>query len=145
MVTVKDMLRCPKCGRQMMGKSHPQKWGMEYFAHCCHEFFGIDELVSKWGYDAGDLFDPEPWYAEPEWLTRMVQVVETYSKNPPNTPIVLAHQFPLPDSFEPEWYSTMERDDAYSMVNRMLLGIPEYDEYQDEQKTYYDALGIWVQ
>jgi len=135
MATVKDFLRCPKCGKQMMKESNPPKWGMEYFAHCCHEHFGIDELVSKWKYDAADLFDPTPWYVEPEWLTRMIQVVDAYTEK----------EFPLPDTFEPDWSTKQERNSAYQMVSRMFLDIPEYDDYTDMLNTQMGALGVGLQ
>jgi len=119
----------------MMGKSHPQKFGKEYFAHCCHNYFGVDELVNQWNYDAADLLDLTPWYVEPEWLTKMIQVVEVYTEK----------VFPLPDTFEPEWHTKQERNSAYQMVSRMFLDIPEFDDYADMLATQEDALGIGVQ
>ena len=69
MATVHDMLKCPKCNKKMMGKAIPQTFGKEYFAHCCHEYFGVNELVNQWGYDAADLFtiiDSVP-RSDPTW------------------------------------------------------------------------------
>ena len=135
MATEKDILMCTKWNKRMMGKSHPQKFGKEYFAHCCHNYFGVNELVNQWNYDAGDLFDPTPWYVEPEWLTRMIQVVDAYTEK----------VFPLPDTFEMGWSTKYERNLAYQMVQRMFLDIPEYDDYADMLDTQEDALGIGLQ
>lgn len=126
MATVKDMLKCPKCGKQMMGKAHPQKFGKEYFAHCCHQYFGMAELVHHWGFDAGDLFGNAP----------SLSIVPISFFSP---------KFYDGETGEPYWYSIMERDDSYQMVSRMFLDIPEYDEYADMLATYGDALGIGVQ
>jgi hypothetical protein len=132
MVTVKDMLVCPKCNKRMMGRSHPQKFGMEYFAHCCHQYFGVNELVNQWNYDAGDLFGYV--FDTGKYLKG---IVDKYY--PART---FYSEF---DSGEPYWDTLAERVDAYEMVNRMLLGIPEYDDYLDLKETEYDALGIGVQ
>lgn len=134
MATVKDMLMCPKCNKRMMGRSHPQKFGMEYFAHCCHQYFGVNELIHFWGFDAGDLFGDKSSF----YIGEMEQLVPVHSE------IKKVWFCEYPDG-EPYWYSISERDDAYSMVNRMLLGIPEYDDYLDLKETEYDALGIGVQ
>ena len=151
MATVKDFIKCPKCGKKKMGKAHPQTFGKEYFARCCHEYFGVNELVNQWGYDAGDLFPYYPvthanyknWIPK-ENIPMMVEIdygqqeIEVFSMlNRPNY-----SEF---DGGEPYWDTLAERVDAYEMVNRMFLGIPELDDYADLKETEYDALGIGVQ
>lgn len=132
MATVKDMLRCPKCGERKLGKSHPQTFGKEYFAHCCHLYFGVNELVGQWGYDAGDLFGYV--FDTGKYLKGLVDkyypVMPFYSEF---------------DGGEPYWKNQNERVAAMEMVNRMILGIPELDDYTDLLNTYEDALGIGVQ
>ena len=95
---------------------------------------GIDELVNQWNYDAGDLFgesSPYPALLVPvNWEVGEVMELPFYSEVPAN---------------EPDWETLTERVDAYEMVNRMLLGIPELDDYIDLKETEYDALGIGVQ
>lgn len=112
MATVKDFLKCPKCKKQMMKQSLHQEFGKEYFSHCCHEYFGVNELVNQWGYDAGDLV--------------------------PNMDI------PTPTD-EPMWATAYERVDAYKIVQRMFLGLPELEDYRDYLNTREDALQIGVQ
>lgn len=139
MATVKDFIKCPKCGKQKMGKAHPPRFGKEYYAHCCHEYFGVNELVNQWNYDAGDLF---PYYP----VTHADYKGWLYVSSP-HTPILeIGNKYYSEfDSGEPYWGTLAERVDAYEMVNRMLLGIPEYDDYLDLKETEYDALGIGVQ
>ena len=125
MATVNDMLICPKCSKKMMGKSCQQTFGKEYFAHCCHEYFGVNELVNQWGYDAGDLFshiDSVPRSA-PSWKNWHSEF----------------------DTGEPYWANLAEYQDAQAMVTRMIMGIPEIDDYQDMIASYEDALGIGLQ
>lgn len=133
MATVNDFLKCPKCGKQMMGKSHPQKFGKEYFANCCHEYFGVNELVNQFGYDAADLTPAYPvTHANYKgWITV-----------PPTTETSFYSEVP---AYEPDWDTLSERVDAYEMVNRMLLGIPEWDDYLDLKETQECALQIGVQ
>ena len=125
MATVHDMLKCPKCNNKMMGMAIPQTFGKEYFAHCCHEYFGVNELVNQWGYDAADLFhkiDSVP-RSDPTWK-------KWYSEF---------------DGGEPYWNNLAEYQDAQAMITRMLVGIPEIDDYADLISTYEDALGVGVQ
>ena len=125
MATVHDMLKCPKCNKKMMGKAIPQTFGKEYFAHCCHEYFGVNELVNQWGYDAADLFtsiDSVP-RSDPTWK-------KWYSEFAGGEPI---------------WSNLAEYQDAQAMITRMLVGIPEIDDYADLISTYEDALGVGVQ
>lgn len=126
MATINDMLRCPKCGRKMMGKAHPQKWGREYYAHCCHIYFGMTELIHHWGFDAGDLFGNAP----------SLSIAPTSFFSP---------KFYDGETGEPYWLTEQERNSAYQMVHRMFMGIEEIDDYADILNTQYDALGIGIQ
>lgn len=129
MATVYDMLKCPKCSKKMMGKSYPQTFGKEYFSHCCHIYFGVNELINQWGYDAGDLSPQYPvTYGD-------------YKRNNSN-PLKFYSEF---DDGEPYWANLAEYQDAQSMVTRMIMGIPEIDEYQDMLNTYADAFGVGIQ
>lgn len=157
MATVKDFIKCPKCGKQKMGKAHPQSFGKEYYAHCCHQYFGVNELVNQWNYDAGDLF---PYYPVTHadykggFPSGNLNILVSKQRQPTNVQLAPHYAFdtlpPTPfysefDGGEPYWDTLAERVDAYEMVNRMLLGIPELDDYIDLKETEYDALGIGVQ
>ena len=126
MATIKDFLRCPKCGKQMMKESNSPKFGMEYFAHCCHTYFGMAELIHKWGFDAGDLFGDMPILS--------IMPISFFSP-----------QYYEVETGEPYWLSGNERNSAYQMVSRMFLDIPEYDEYTDMLNTQMVALGVGIQ
>lgn len=132
MATVNDMLMCPKCGKKLMGKAHPQRFGKEYYAHCCHQYFGVNELVNQWGYDAGDL------YGYVDNAKKFVN--DLTNKYYPPQPFYCEF-----DGGEPNWKNEQERVDAYQMVSRMFLGIEEIDDYIDLRETEYNALGIGVQ
>lgn len=129
MATVNDMLVCPKCRRKLMGKSHPQRFGKEYFAHCCHEYFGVNELVNQWGYDAGDLY---PYYP----------VTHVNYKKSIDANFVFYSEFV---GGEPFWANLAEYQDAQAMVGRMIMGVPELDDYADLSATQEYALGIGLQ
>ena len=135
MATVNDFIKCPKCGKQMMGKAIPQRFGKEYFSHCCHEYFGVMELVKYWDYDAADFYPEE--------------VVKPSFVHTPrvgwSTPGVGVPHYSEFDAGEPFWDSLAEYTDAWVMVGRMLVGITEYDDYQDLLYTEYDALQIGIQ
>lgn len=126
MATVKDFIKCPKCGKQKMGKAHPQKFGKEYFCHDCHIYFCMAELIHHWGFDAGSLFGDMP--------SLSIAPIGFFSP-----------KYYEVETAEPYWMSGKERNYAYEMVNRMLLGIPELDDYIDLKETEYDALGIGLQ
>jgi hypothetical protein len=130
MATIKDFLKCPKCKKQMMRQSLHQEFGKEYFSHCCHEYFGVNELVNQWGYDAGDLVPSYP-------VTHA-----NYKGWYPTEQVKWFSEF---DSGEPMWATAYERVDAYKVVQRMFLGLPELEDYQDLMSTNEDALQIGVQ
>lgn len=125
MATVNDMLVCPKCHKKMMDKARPQSLGKEYFAHCCHEYFGVNELVNQWNYDAGDFFLS---------IDSVPSSVSTWDR--------FYSEF---DGGEPYWANLAEYQDAQAMVGRMFLGIPEIDDYADLMATQDYALQIGVQ
>lgn len=133
MSTVHDFLKCPKCGKAMMKKSVHPVLGREYFSHCCHQYFGVNELVNQWNYDAADLTPTYPvTHANYKgWITV-----------PPTTETSFYSEVL---SLEPDWDTLHERVDAYAMVNRMLLGIPELDDYLDLKETQEYALQTGVQ
>ncbi len=132
MATVKDFLRCPKCGKHMLKESTFPKFGMEYYAHCCHTYFGVNELVNQFGYDAADLSPAYPvTHAQYKgWQYISFPTQKFYSEF---------------DGGEPYWLSGNDRNSAYQMVSRMLLDIPEFDEYADMLNTQMDALGVGLQ
>ena len=137
MATVHDFIACPKCGQKKMKQAIPQKFGKEYYAHCCHTYFGVNELVNQWNYDVGDLFPSYPvthanyknWIPDGDYPYR-VEVPVYYSEW---------------DGGEPVWITEQERVDAYQMVGRMFQGIDEVDDYMDLKVTLEDALQIGVQ
>lgn len=143
MATVKDFIKCPKCGKQMMGKSHPQKFGKEYFAHCCHVYFGVNELVNHWNYDAGDLFPTYPvTHADyKNWAPK-----GNYPYRIDVTPISYFGPKEYDgETGEPFWQTKQERNSSYQMVHRMLLGISEIDDCTDLVNTQMGALQIGLQ
>ena len=50
-------IECPVCRTKTMRLSHRPVVGKEYFDDRCHTYFGVDELVNKFGYDLGDFYD----------------------------------------------------------------------------------------
>lgn len=123
-MNVTDCIECPKCHKPFL-KQINQDW----YCHKCHTDFTTHELVYQWGLDAGDL------YGEildvKKWVNSLVE------------------KFPYCQSYfvesEPEWATEYERENSYQMVTRMLLDIPEFDDYADMLATHEDALGIGVQ
>lgn len=128
---IHECIECPKCHNPFL-KSYGTnaKFGKEYFCHFCHTYFGVNELVNQWNYDAGDLFDTSPWWMEPDLATCLYATHGQFSGYPEG---------------EPYWATGYERKDAYQMVSRMFLDIPEFDDYADMLATQEDALGIGVQ
>lgn len=143
MATVEDFIRCPKCGKQMMKESNSPKFGMEYFAQCCHLYFGVNELVNQFGYDAADLTPVYPvthanyknWIPKGNYPYR-VQVAPISFFSP---------EYYEVETGEPYWLSGNERNSAYQIVSRMFLDIPEFDDHADLMNTQMDALGVGLQ
>lgn len=160
MATIHDFLKCPKCGKQMMGKSLPQRFDREYFSHCCHRYFGVNELVNQWGYDAADFgntlsvkylpivckhtnVEKFPPFV-PEIFVRY-HTCKDCGARIDFLPVVVDYPHTEVEPLEPDWETSYERVDAYEMVNRMLLGIPEWDDYFDLKETQEYALQTGVQ
>lgn len=149
-------IKCPKCERNTLRKS----WGKnmidrEFFCDHDHLYFGIHELVNEWSYDAGDLVGilppsferhiiikylpkelPSPF--EPNFMEKLItheQLVKWWDEDTVSTG-------------EPVWGSLKEKDEAYEVVNEMLMGIESWetmDDYNDLRATERDALGIGIQ
>lgn len=136
---VTDCIICPKCQKPFLKSVANSTFGKEYFCHKCKVYFGVNELVNQFGYDAGDLVPSYPvthanykgWLYVPMPLAPIRNMVQKYYS-----------EF---DDGEPYWDNEFQRVDAYEMVSRMLLGIPEYDDYADLIATQENALDIGVQ
>lgn len=122
MSTVSDFLICPQCNKRFLKKSHAKvpPIGLEYFCHWCHDYFGLDELVNVWGYDAGDL----------------VSSLEIHSKIVPSKEdkIISTNWFDGTEIYsfdEPVWSSEIARDESYKVVSNMFLGIAEWADFLD--------------
>lgn len=130
-MNINDAIICPKCQKQFMNKSterHP-KFGMEYFCHNCHLYFGTFELVTEWGYDAADLH----YFPNVKQFSIHENMIEEWGADT------------VSDMYEPEWVTVWERKEAYRMVGRMYLGVQELDDYRDLLNTQNCALGTGVQ
>lgn len=135
---IQDCIECPKCHNPFLKSCGINaKIGKEYFCHFCHTYFGVNELVNQWNYDAGDLYPPYP-------VTHANYKGWLYV---PHAPILLmkSKYYSEFDSGEPYWSTAQERKDAYQMVLRMFLGVEEVDDYADLLATQECALDIGVQ
>jgi hypothetical protein len=122
-------IKCPKCQKKTMRKSIPEKFGMEWFCDQCHEYFGTNELVFNWNYDSGDFYGKES-------ETPHILIMERYFNKilPDNLMFhwidyddeIIAEVPFFPFQDEPFWNSEKERFEAYEMVERMFLDIPEW-------------------
>lgn len=131
---------CPKCQSKTMRKALGKNPVAEYFDDRCHSYFTIEELVHIWGYDLGDFGDcdlattahiynivldkhsAEIEYAEAGWAANL-QVIED------KIVATTWFDFDSVSSFvvdEPTFKSPSERLEAYEMVDRMFIGIPEW-------------------
>ena len=162
---VTDCIECPKCHKPFLKSCGTNsQFGKEYFCHFCHEYFGVNELVNQWNYDAGDLYPPYPvthgnyknWI--PKGNHPMIVDIDYVQEKVDISWVGLCTTYPADgrvehtknihsefDNGEPYWATGYERKDAYQMVSRMLLGISEIDDYTDVMNTYADALDIGVQ
>lgn len=126
---------CPKCQTKTMRKAIPQKFGMEYFDDKCHTYFGVNELVNNWGYDASELF---PYYPVTHSVFKRNKLVEMdYAEQEKNLFTLPEHSIrklnlfswdynTVSDLYEGEWRSKLDRDLAYEEVTVMQLGIPSW-------------------
>lgn len=110
-VKMKHIL-CPKCTEMSLDTDvlFPRE---RMYCGNCNSPFTFDELVNGWGYDFGDFYG-EPSEQE---INRFLEDSE------------IEEDFPeiVYDTFEPEWKSLKERDEAYEEVTKAFLGIlPEY-------------------
>jgi transcription initiation factor TFIIIB Brf1 subunit/transcription initiation factor TFIIB len=71
-----------------------------YVCPNCEIVFTEWELVENWGWDIADLHELD---------------------------IVSNMGFTFEPTFEPDWITKQERNDAYQMVHRMFMGISELD------------------
>ena len=149
-------IQCPKCGTRTMRKAVGQ--GPEYFDDKCHSYFTIEELVNEWSYDLGDFGDTDaPTFYKIAKLKKYSMYYPTIilEQNPkpqeyeivpvgffPNETvedkIVATTWFDSMSSFvvdEPTFKSPSERLEAYEMVDRMIIGIPEWSMEQNEVDT----------
>jgi len=140
---IQDKLVCPKCRTRNLRKAHGRNPIGEMFCDRDRIYFTIWELVNIWGFDAGDFVNNNGVSLLPNKIKissshgTLVSFSPTTLKFYPNTRIDTLSMF----EGEPLWQSPQEREEAYEMVHRMFLGIPEYDDYQDLKNTQDSALG----
>ena len=126
-------IKCPKCQNNTMRKSIPQKQGFEYFCDTCRLYFGIWELCNHWNYDMGDFcehvnFEQFPKFV-PEIFVQYTQCLDCGKKLYEDVTQISTTWFEDATSIcdEPVWKTISERKDAYEMVERMFLGIQEWE------------------
>ena len=164
---IKDKLLCPKCGSRSLRKSHGRNPIGEMFCDRDRIYFTIWELVKVWGFDAGDFINNNGVSLLPSGIGVVCthEFLVAYPPFIPKTPFIpkmFKYANQCMDCFEifpedkksdtvsmfegePMWQSNQEREEAYEMVHRMFMGIPEYDDYQDLKNTQECALDIGVQ
>ena len=147
-------IQCPKCGTRTMRKAVGK--GPEYFDDKCHSYFTIEELVNVWGYDLGDFYGSNKM-TELEldtFATLLVMEKDNIPYYPITSPLVkeyvekriqlngdkiIATTWWDGDSVsaidEPTFKSPSERLEAYEMVDRMFIGIPEWSMESNEVDT----------
>lgn len=119
MATIKDFIVCPKCHMKFMKPVNNPKFGKEYFCHKCYTYFGVNELVNQWNYDAADLYPSYPvthadykgWLGKSYWS-------------------ISGRHYSEFDGGEPYWYSILERDESYEVVSHMYAGISEMEAFE---------------
>ena len=124
-----DCIECPKCRKPFLKKVGKPTIGKEYYCHNEHIYFGTWELVTQWGLDAGDFYQPR---------------LLVHGTPPYKIPVPIDLDT-APNSGEPIWANEKERDEAYEVVHRMFLGIPEWNDYQDLKETQECALDRGIQ
>lgn len=141
---IQDCIECPKCHKPFLKSCGTNaKFGKEYFCHFCHTYFGVNELVDQWNYDAGDLYPPYPVTHGnyKNWIPKGNYPYRVWA-----TPIkFFSPKYYEAETGEPYWATGYERKDAYQMVSRMFLGVEEVDDYADLLATQECALDIGVQ
>lgn len=124
---IQDAIQCPKCNKPFLKKVDNPNFGKEYFCHFCHIYFGTNELVNQFGYDAGDLCPYPVTHAQYKgWVKKNRTVVVgdlTYCVNGDT----YYSEF---DEGEPYWNSITERDEAYEVVANMYADISEMEAFE---------------
>lgn len=142
---IADYIECPKCRTKSLMSVLPPEFGREYFCIYCCEYFGVNELVNRWNYDAGDLFPscPVTFGNYKGWLNGELPENDV----PFAGATILECDFNdiVGEDYEPSWLTQYERDDAYFVVNRMFLGIDEIDDYADLIATQEEAVDRGIQ
>ena len=147
---ISQRIICPKCGTKNLRKSiSANNLGAEYFCDNDHEYFGINELCSIWGYDAGDFYSEngKSQLNDTEWLrVEYLHLDWLEKKRFPN--IVLVDSFSVEEKVistkwfdgeatyscdEPVWSSGIARDESYEVVNRMFMDIEEWEDGLDSR------------
>lgn len=144
---IQDCIECPKCHKRFLKSCGTNaKFGKEYFCHFCHTYFGVNELVNQWDYDAGDLSPAYPvTHADyKSWIPRGCYPYTVDVEKFPNKSMWNTAQSEFDDG-EPMWDSWDEYVDAQMVVSRMFLGVEEVDDYADLLATQECALDIGVQ
>lgn len=174
-MNIQDKLICPKCSTRNLRKAHGRNPIAEFFCDYDHEYFTTWELVNIWNYDAGDfvnkkgnsllprkfdttsdveckhiitvgfpLFIPQIFQYGKQCVGCLKIFIDSEDTPPEVEP---SERIDTLDMFEgePIWSSEKERDEAYAMVHRMFLDIPEYKDYQDLKNTQECALDRGIQ
>lgn len=138
---VTDCIECPNCHKPFLKQTESNS---VWYCHKCHTEFSTNELVHQWGLDAGDLFGYYTNYKfwAPEVNSTLQFHIQKGRKEVYGS--VSTHYSEFVGG-EPYWSTGQERNSAYQMVSRMLLDIPEFDDYADMLNTYADGLDVGVQ
>lgn len=139
-MNIQDKIVCPKCNTRGLRKSHGVSPKGEMFCDKDHEYLTIWELVNIWKYDAGDFVNQNNRYIGSTLLPKITSWENILDLEDINNQLT-SYEI----SSEPMWLSSQEREEAYEIVHRMFMGIPEYDEYQDLKNTQECALDRGVQ
>jgi hypothetical protein len=153
-MNISECAICPKCNKKFLRTSCGKPvLGKEMYCHYCHEYWGVDELVNEWGYDLGDFGDCFPLDVY-DAIERKNNFAKNNGRHPwMNLPVMKEWDTPEEDKAwdylsdrlvstnwvdfdtvstfqidEPQFKSVKERDEAYEMVDRMFLDIPEWSE-----------------
>lgn len=118
---ISSRIICPKCQNKTLRKSvgSINTWNnveKEYFCDHCHEYFGIGELVNKWGYDLGDFGDTVSVNYKVYIEYHLSKIIVRWWDSDTVSP-----------TYEPDWNSFKERISDYDTVTEMLLGIPAWE------------------
>ena len=118
-------IKCPKCSRKTLRKSVGANC-KEWFCDQCHLYFDTYELVFIYDYDYGDFGD-----VSAKNLLASIEEILSTPKMVVSEKITSTNWFDTVSSYtidEPTFFSVKERDEAYEMVTRMFLDIPEWAE-----------------